>query len=272
MGLGFISLSRINFQLKNQWVFFLTEGSLASFQDQVAQAQQNLATYAWNSTKSIVNSFSHGGMQSPLGLAQLCQRVTLPRQAFEISNHPATNKKYYTRAESLPGFSAEFLETGSHDMQKYFTNWERSIFDPYTQLFNSQNPKRNGYLWIYGNAVGAAQAVAGAVGSGLGVAGNALGRNLGLGTLGSSVSNFVRTTTDDLTTIIPAGVYHFEGVSYKGMQEQDFIYDDGGGMKITVNFEVDRITPETLGNESIALTLDLVNAVSSAYSLFKSFG
>ncbi len=244
-GVGMISLSKTNFQLKNLWMFYINDLSPAGIFGDIADAASKWQSGRYGLKGLIDNGLDlYGKVMDPFAMANLCKRVSLPRQTFETQTHGQTNTKYYSKAEPLGSVSLEFWETESHDIEKYFTTWERKFFNRETKTFKTGNPKRNGYLTVYQKS-----------GAGIytGVAKDAIAqvknasRSLGLSNLVGLATNTASATFDQLSSWIPTGVYHYQGLMYKGMEALELDYEEGGGMAVRANFEVDKIIPTELG-------------------------
>jgi hypothetical protein len=199
--LGLYGLASIPLQPQNLWTFFILPDP------------SNLSV---SSLASTINSVET--LMSPLVLAQLCQKVNLPFQQFEIENHPGTNIKYLAKASPLEDISVEFLETGTHSIQKYALGWQNEQYDSKHKLFHTGNHKRLGILTIFPAAS---------------LASDILGSVPGAGNVAKALDSVLDT--------IPSGIYEFVGLAYKGIQPHDNSYEEGGHRRVTMSLTVDRI-------------------------------
>jgi len=246
-GLGMYTLSKTNFQLKNLWMFYINETSPQGLvEDLFGRFKGVNGASTYKLSEVIQGGLDiYGDLVDPLSMANLCKRVNLPRQTFETQTHGQTNTKYYTKAEPYQSVSVEFWETENHDIEKYFTAWERKFFNRETKTFIAgKNPKRTGHLTVFQKAgAGVATGLIKGAGSFLTDA----ARKVNLGGAVGSFTKFSGGTFDQVSSWLPTGVYHYKGLLYKGMEAIEFDHEEGGGMGVRVNFEVDLILPTELG-------------------------
>jgi len=230
--LGLFSLSQTAFSTTTQWIFYLLPPA------------PDLLSPSLNSVGDVV-TFAKGAL-STLTLAQLCQKVSLPFQGFETANHPATNIKYIAEGSTLESVTVEYLETREHFIQRYFLAQQKRMYDPIKKIHNTGNHKLDGYLLVFPVGSVAQDLVAAAQGA--------------VGNVGGQAAAQGAQVADNILNMIPSGIYHYDGLLYKGMQALDNDYVSDDLRKIQVTFEVDRITRE---DENIPGLNDLVNMIPS---------
>lgn len=229
--LGLFNLSQTAFSLTNLWVFYLFP----------SPPQLNLSSF--DSAAGSLVGFAKSSI-SVLTLAQLCQKVNLPFQAFETANHPATNVKYVENAPPLESITIEYLETREHFVQRYWLDQQNKMYDARRKIHKTGNHKLEGYLIVFPAGSPTQDAVAAVQGA--------------LGGIGGLAAAQGAQVVDNILDNVPAGIYHYEGLLYKGMQALENQYEDGDIRRIQVSFEVDRITRE---DENIPGLNDVVNAL-----------
>lgn len=250
-GVGMAVLAKTNFQLNSLWMFYIADTS----PEELAGGAKNALSEALSSKDAFQNTLSNFRLSNLIGsavgavdsvtMATLCKKVTLPRPSLSTETHGQTNRKYYTKVDALPPVTLEFWETEAHDVENYFTHWETSFVEREQKVFIAgQNPKRQGYLTVFQkSSVGDVTGLTAGLRGGLnGILNKTKGGRIIAGGI-----NAIGNTANELASWVPTGNYHYEGLSFKGLESMEFDHEQGGGMSVRVNLEVDSVTPLQLG-------------------------
>lgn len=222
--LGLDGLQKINFQHDNLWIFYILDTGDVS-------------------TTTLVNGDLFKAARTatdPLSLGQLCQSVSLPWYKVQTTNHPATNRKYYSDSDTLEPVNIEFMETEGNFVNQYFQQWQSDVYDPDDKVFKTGNHKRTGFLLVFG-ASSLFSGIEASFVSGANNAFGALNKALGFKQAEKLKTIGVGEVADTIMNWIPTGVYQYEGLAYEGMSAYNFQYASASLRRTTASLTVDRI-------------------------------